>query len=62
MQNVNIIFDTNAYRNLTFDLTERQTKDIFDKVRQAEASKNITSILSSVTLMELQLSILLSLI
>ncbi len=53
MQNVNVIFDTNAYRNLTFGLTEQQTKDLFDKVRTAEASKNITSILSAVTLMEL---------
>jgi hypothetical protein len=53
MQNVNVIFDTNAYRNLTFGLTEQQTKNLFDKVRAKETSKNITSILSTVTLMEL---------
>ncbi len=53
MQNVNIIFDTNAYRNFTFGLTEEQTKQLFNKVRAAEATNNITSILSAVTLMEL---------
>ncbi|MEI6088997.1 MAG: hypothetical protein WCR42_00945 [bacterium] len=53
MQNLNIIFDTNAYRNLTFGLTEQQTREIFDKVRSEESLRNITSILSTVTLMEL---------
>lgn len=53
MQNANIVFDTNAYRNLTFGLTEQETKDLFDKVRTAEEAKSITSILSAVTLMEL---------
>lgn len=51
MQNVNIVFDTNAYRNLTLGLTEQQTIDLFDIIRNAEDAKSITSILSAVTLL-----------
>lgn len=53
MQNVNVVFDTNAYRGITRDLDEQQAKALFDKVRAAEESRNITPLLSTLTLTEL---------
>lgn len=53
MQNVNVIFDTNGYRNLTLGLSVDETKSLFDRIKTEEAAKNITSLMGSVTLMEL---------
>lgn len=53
MKNVNVVFDTNAYRNLTFNLNVEESKERFNEIKLKEEECNITSLLNSVTLMEL---------
>jgi len=53
MKNINIIFDTNAYRILTYSLTPSQVAELFTKIKKAEHSRNITGLLTGVTAIEL---------
>ncbi|MBK9352521.1 MAG: hypothetical protein IPN09_00645 [Bacteroidetes bacterium] len=49
----NVIFDTNAYRNLTLKSTISEIEDKLKKIRMAEAEKGITVHLSIIVLTEL---------
>ncbi|RYX80066.1 hypothetical protein EON73_05785, partial [bacterium] len=53
MENVYVVFDTNAYRTLTYGLTEFEVKAKFKAIKEAESKKDIRPILSHVTGMEL---------
>jgi hypothetical protein len=53
MDNVNVIFDTNIYRVLTYGLNHMDVIELIEKIKRAEKARNITGILSGVTAMEL---------
>ncbi|NBA86074.1 hypothetical protein GVN16_09895 [Emticicia sp. CRIBPO] len=53
MNSVNVIFDTNVYRNLTFGLSQIETIDLFNRIKEVEISRKISVGLSGITAMEL---------
>lgn len=53
IEEVNVVFDTNAYRNLTLGCDEVGVKQLLDQVNKKEEERGITSILSVITLFEL---------
>ena len=53
MNNLNIIFDTNIYRGLTYGLNRIEVINRFEQIKQAETARDLTGVLTAVTAMEL---------
>ncbi|WP_439584126.1 hypothetical protein [Dyadobacter bucti] len=53
MNNLNIIFDTNIYRGLTYGLNRIEVIECFEQIKRAETARDLIGVLTAVTAMEL---------